>query len=98
MLRDDAIYDSSFRFRNINFDNVNDIYLAINIIVIITMTFFEIFIAAVFIFKLVIIIVFNVNNIIVIIIVIFKKSILKLIAFDFDIKKRFIMNILLDKS
>ena len=98
MLKDDAIYNSSFRFRNINLDNINDIYLVINIIVVITTTLLEIFIAVIFIFKLDIIIIFNVNNIAVIVIIIFKKSIFKLIAFDLDMKNCLIMNASLDKS
>ena len=98
MLKNDTIYDSSFRFRNINLDNVNDIYLAINIIIIITTTLFETLIVVIFIFKLIIIIVFNVNNIVIIIIIVFKKLIFKFIAFDFDIEKRLIINASLDKS
>ena len=97
MLRDDAIYNLSFRFRNINFNNVNDIYFAINIIIIIATTFLKTLIVVVFIFKLIIVIVFNVN-IVIVIIVIFERVILKLIAFDFDMKKRFIINASLDKS
>ena len=98
VLKSDIIYDSLFRFRNINLDNVNDIYLAINIIVIITTTFFKIFIVAVFVFELVIVIVFNINDIVIIIIIIFEKPILKLIIFDFNIKRRFIINALFNKS
>ena len=98
MLRNDAIYNLSFRFRDINFDNVNDIYLAINIIVIIATTFFEIFIAVIFILKFIIVIVFDVNNIVIIIIIVFEKSILKFIAFDFNMKRRLAMNALFDKS
>ena len=97
MLRDDAIYDSSFRFQDINLDNINDIYLAINIIAVITTTFFEILIVVVFVLKLVIVIVFNVNDIVIIIIVAFEKPVLKFIAFDFNIKRRLIMNASLDK-
>ena len=97
MLRDDAIHNSSFRFRNINLDNVNDIYLAINIIVVIITTFFKIFIIAVFVFELVIIIIFDVDDIVIVIIVIFERSVLKLIAFDFNIKRRLIMNASFDK-
>ena len=98
MLKGDAIYDSLFRFRDINFDNVNDIYFAISIIVIIATTLFKTLIAVIFIFKLVIIIIFNVDDIVIIIIIVFKKSVLKFIAFGFDIKKRFAMNASLDKS
>ena len=97
MLKDDAIYDLSFRFRNINLDNVNDIYFAINIIVVIAITLFEDLIIIVFVFKLIIIIVFNINNIIIVIIIVFKEFVLKFIAFDFDIKRRFIMNALFNK-
>ena len=35
VLRGDAIYNLSFRFRNINLNNINDIYLAISIIAVI---------------------------------------------------------------
>ena len=98
MLKDDAIHDLSFRFQNINLDNINDIYLAINIIIVIATTLFGIFIAVIFILELVIIIVFNVNNIVIIIIVAFKKPIFKLIAFNFDMKRRLTMNTLFDKS
>ena len=98
MLRDDAIYDSSFRFRNINFDNINDIYFAINIIVIIATTLFETLIVAAFILKLVIIIIFNINNIVIVIIVVFERFVFKLIVFDFNIKKRFTMSASFDKS
>ena len=97
MLRSDAIYNSLFRFRNIDFNNVNDIYFAINIIVVIAITLFEILIVIIFILKLVIVIVINVD-IVIIIIVIFEKSVLKLIAFGFNMKKRFIMNASFDKS
>ena len=96
MLRDDAIYNSSFRFRNINFNNVNDIYFAINIIVIIATTLFEALIVF-FVFKFIIVIVINVN-IIIVIIVVFERFIFKLIAFNFDIKRRFIMSVSFDKS
>ena len=96
MLKDDVIYDSSFRFRDINLNNINDIYFAIDIIVIITTTLFEALIAVVFIFKFNIIIVINVD--IVIIIVALKKSVIKLIVFDFNIKRRLIMNASFDKS
>ena len=97
MLKNDAIYNSSFRFRNINFDNVNDIYLAINIIVIITTTLFETLIAVAFVFKLDIIIVFNVDDIVIIVIIVFKRSVFKLIAFDFNIKNCFIISASFDK-
>ena len=97
MLRDDAIYNLSFRFRDINFDNVNDIYLAISIIVIIITTLFEVFIVIIFIFKFVIVIVFNVDDIVIVIIIVFKKPIFKFIVFDFDIKKRLTMSALFDK-
>ena len=97
MLRGDAIYNLSFRFRNINLDNINDIYLAINIIVIISTTLFETLIAVAFIFELIIIIVFNVDNIVIVIIVAFEKLIFKFIAFDFDMKRRLAMNALFDK-
>ena len=97
MLRDDVIYNLSFRFRDINLDNINDIYLAINIIVIIATTLFETLIVVAFILKFVIIIIFNFDNIVVIIIVVFEKSVFKLIAFDFDIKRRFTMNASFDK-
>ena len=97
MLRGDAIYNLLFRFRNINLDNVNDIYLAINIIVIITTTLFGVFIAVIFIFKLVIVIVFDVNDIVIIIIIVFEGFIFKFIAFGFDIKRRFIINASFDK-
>ena len=98
MLKDDVIYNSSFRFRDINFDNINDIYLAINIIVIIAITFLETLIIIVFIFEFIIVIVFDVDDVIIIIIIVFEKFVLKFIAFDFDIKKRFIMNVLFNKS
>ena len=97
MLKDDAIYNSSFRFRNIDLNNINDIYFAINIIII-TMTLFEILIIIILIFKLVIVIVFNVINIIIIIIIVFEKPILKLIAFDLNMKNYFAINVSLDKS
>ena len=99
MLRNDAIYNLSFRFQDIDFNNVNDIYFVINIIVIIAITLFKTFIFVAFIFKFVVVIVINVNIIIIIIIIIvFEKSVFKFIAFDFDIKKRLIMNALFDKS
>ena len=106
MLRNDAIYNLSFRFRDIDLNNINDIYFAINIIVIIATTLFEIFIAVIFVFKFDIVIVINVDivvviviviivivvMVIVVIIIIFKRSVIKLVAFDFDIKKCFIMS------
>ena len=98
MLKGDAIYDLSFRFRNINLDNINDIYFAINIIIVIATTFLETFVTVVFIFKFVIVIVFNVDDIVIVIIVIFERFVFKLIAFGFDIKDYFAMNILFDKS
>ena len=98
MLRNDVIYNLSFRLRDIDFNNVNDIYFAINIIVVIATTLFETLITVVFILKLVIVIIFDVINIIAIIIITFEKPIFKLIAFDFDIKRRLIMNASLDKS
>ena len=107
MLKGDAIYNSSLRFRNINLNNVNDIYFAINIIVIITTTFFEALIAP-FILEFIIVIIINicVNVIVIIVIVIVivlfviisEKSIFKFIAFDFDMKDCFIMNTSFDKS
>ena len=100
MLRNDAIYNLLFRFRDVDLNNINDINLAINIVVIAT-TLLEIFIIITLIFKLVIIIVFNVDIVIVIVIVIiflFEGSIFKLIAFNFNIKDCFIMGALLDKS
>ena len=98
MLKNDVIHNSSFRFRDINLDNINNIYLAINIIVIIATTLFKTFVVIVFVFKLVIIIVFDINNIVIVIIIVFKKPIFKLIVFDFDMKKRLIINASLDKS
>ena len=98
MLKSGAIYNLLFRFRDIDLNNINDIYFAINIIVIIATTLLEAFIVVVFIFELIIVIVFNVNNIIIVIIVAFKKFVFKFIAFDFDIKRRLIMNASLDKS
>ena len=101
MLKDNAIYNSSFRFQNINFNNVNDIYFAINIIAVIAITLFETFIIAALILELVIIIVINVDIIIVVIIVafdVFKRSIFKLIAFGFNIKKRLAMSASFNKS
>ena len=98
MLRDDAIYDSLFRFRDINLDNVNNIYLAINIIIIIATTLFKILIVVIFIFKFIIVIIFDVDDIVIIIIIVFERFIFKFIAFDFDIKRRLIINALFDKS
>ena len=92
MLRDGVIYNLSFRLRDINLDNINDIYLAINIIVIITTTFLEILIVVAFILELIIVIVFDIDNIVIVIIIAFKRPIFKLIAFDIDIKRRFIMS------
>ena len=97
MLRNNIIYNSSFRLRDINFNNINDIYFTINIIVVIAMTFFEIFIVVVFNLEFIIIIVIDVD-IVIIVIVIFEKPIFKFIALDFDIKRRLIMNALFDKS
>ena len=98
MLKNDAIYNSSFRFRNINFNNVNDINFAINIIIIIAITLFETLIVIALILKLIIVIIFDVINIVFIIIVIFEKPVFKLIAFDLNIKDCFAMNASLDKS
>ena len=97
MLRDDAIYNLSFRFRNINLSNISDINLAINI-VIITTTLFETLIIIALIFELIIIIVFNVDIVIVIVIVSpFKGPVFKFITFDFNIKGCFAMSASLDK-
>ena len=97
MLRNDVIYNLSFRFRNVDFNNINNINLAINIIIIAT-TLFETFIIITLIFKLVIIIVFNVDIVVVIVIVsLFERFILKLIVFDFDIKGFLVMSASLDK-
>ena len=98
MLRGDVIYDLSFRFRDINLDNVNDIYLAISIIIIIATTLFEALIIAAFVFKFDIVIIFDVDDIAAIIIVVFKRSIFKFIVFDFDMKDYFIMSASFDKS
>ena len=99
MLKNDAIYNSSFRFQDIDFNNINDIYFAINIIIIIMTTLFKVFIVVIFVFKLIIIIIIIIDvDIAVTLIIVFEKPILKLIAFDFNIKKRFIMNAPLDKS
>ena len=99
MLKNDAIHNSLFRFQNIDLNNINDIYFAINIIIIIATTFFKNFIAVAFILKLVIIIVIIVIKVSVIIalIVISEKSVLKFVTFDFDIKRRFAINAPLDK-
>ena len=72
MLKSDAVYNSSFRFRNIDLNNINDIYFAINIIVIIATTLLKTFIAVAFVFKFNIVIVINVDIIVIVIIVIFK--------------------------
>ena len=95
MLKSDAIYNSSFRFQDIDFNNINDIYFAINIIVIIATTLFEAFIVVVFVFKLNFIIVVIIIEVFVI--VVFKRFVFKFIAFDFDIKKRFAMSASFDK-
>ena len=97
MLRDDAIYNLSFRFQNIDFDNINDINFTINI-VIIAITLFEIFVIIALIFEFIIVIVFDVDIVVIIVIVFFKRFIFKLIAFGFDIKDCFIMSALFDKS
>ena len=101
MLKDDAIHNLSFRFRNINFNNINDIYFAINIIVVIATTLFEVYIAL-FVFEFIIIIIINVDVIVVIVIVffiiVFERPVFKLIAFGFNIKSCFIINALFDKS
>ena len=101
MLRSGAIYDLLFRFRNIDLDNINDIYFAINIIIIIATTLLKAFIAP-FIFELIIVIVINVDIvvivIIIIIIVISERFIVKFIVFDFDIKRRFAMSASFNKS
>ena len=95
-MKSDAIYNLSFRFQNINLNNINDIYFAINIIIIIATTLFETLIVIIFIFKLIIIIVIVVIEIFVIIIfiIVSEKLIFKFIAFDFDIKRRLAINIL----
>ena len=102
MLKNNVIYNSSFRFRDINLNNINNIYFIINIIIIITTTFFETLII-VFIFKFIIVIVIDVDVIIIVIVIVFfvivfEDFILKLIAFDFDIKSCFIINTSFDKS
>ena len=100
MLKDDAIHNSSFRFQNVDFNNVNDINLAINIVVIAT-TLFEIFIIIALIFELVIVIVFDVDIAVIVVIIVFviisERSIFKLIAFDFNIKDCFTMSASFDK-
>ena len=100
MLRGDAIYNSLFRFRDINLSNVNDIYFAISIAVI-TTTLFKALIAL-FIFELVIIIVFDVDItaviVIVTLVIVSEKSVFKLIAFDLDIKNCLAMGASFDKS
>ena len=65
----------------------------INIIVIITTTLFKTLIAVIFGFKLIIVIVIVVIEVFVIVTLISERPILKLIAFDFNIKRRFTMNI-----
>ena len=100
MLKNDAIYNLSLRFRNINLNNINDIYFAINIVVIAT-TFFEVFIVIALVFEFVIVIVININIVVVIVIVsliiVFEKFIPKFIAFGFDIKNCFMMSASFDK-
>ena len=97
MLKNDVIYNSSFRLWNINLNNINDINLAINIVIIAT-TLFEIFIIIVLIFKLIIVIIFNVDIVVIIIIVFFfEEFVFKLIAFDLNIKDCFAINASLDK-
>ena len=97
MLKNDAIYNLSFRFRDIDFNNINDIYFAINI-VIITTTLFKTLIVITLIFKLIIVIVFNIVDIVIVIIIVFERFIFKFIVFDFDIKDYFAMNTSFDKS
>ena len=109
VLKSGVIHNLSFRFRDINFNNINDIYFAINIVIIST-TLFEALIIIAFIFKLVIVIVINIDVTVVIVIIIviiiaialfiivFKRFIFKLIAFDLDIKDYLVMNTSLDKS
>ena len=100
MLKNDIIYYLLFKLRNIDLNNINDTYFAINIIVIIATTLFETLIAVIFVFKLVIIIIVIVIEIfiIVIFIVIFKEFIFKFIAFDFNIKRRLIISASFNKS
>ena len=102
MLKDDAIYNSSFRFQNIHLNNVNDIYFAINIIIIISTTLFKFFIV-VFTFEFIIIIVIDVDVIVIVIVIVlfvivFERFVFKLIVFDFNIKNYLIMNTSFDKS
>ena len=97
MLKNDAIYNSSFRFQNIDFNNINDIYFAINIAVIAT-TLFETLIVITLISKLIIVIIFDIIDIVIIIIIVFKKVVFKLIAFNLDMKDCLIINALFDKS
>ena len=98
MLRDDAIYNLLFRFQNINLSNINDINLAINIVIIAT-TLLKIFIIIALIFKFVIVIVFDINIVVVIVIVFFFEGLIfKFIAFDFNIKGCFAISASLDKS
>ena len=91
MLKNDAIHNLLFRFRNIDLNNINDIYFAINIIVIISITLLKALIAVIFIFKPIIIIVINVD-IAIVIIVAFKRLIFKFIVFDFNINRRLAMS------
>ena len=95
MLKNDAIYNLSFKFRNIDFNNINNIYFAINIIVIIATTLLEALIVVIFIFEFIIVIVIVV---IVVLIVVSEGFIFKFIAFGFDMKRRLIMNASLHKS
>ena len=99
MLKNDIIHNSSFRLRDINLNNINDIYFAINIVIIAT-TLLKTLIAP-FILKLAIVIIFDVDIVAVIVIItfviIFERPVLKLIAFDFDIKDYFAMSASLDK-
>ena len=97
MLRNDVIYNLLFRFRDIDLNNINDIYFAINIIVIIATTLFKALIVVIFVFKFIIVIVIDVD-IFIVFIVAFEKLIFKFIVFDFDIKRRFIMSALFNKS
>ena len=98
MLRNDAIYNLLISFQNIDLSSVNDIYFAINIIIIIATMFLEVFIVVIFVFKFVIIIVIIVIEVLVIVVLIFEKSVFKLIVFDFNIKRRLAMSASLDKS
>ena len=81
-----------------DFNNVNDIYFAINIIVIIATTIFETLIAVVFVFKFIIVIVIVVIEVFVIVILISEKPGFKFIAFGFDMKRRFTISALFEKS